>query len=199
LGNQGISKCLENKTSGVLIQKYSGVALENSFSAHFNGFNYLDCGFNHLVSSELSFSIWYKSTEDSIDSPLLSTISKNSGYKISTLSFEYYNCKGELIKPTPDDVKEILFARKQIIKKNEWINKIVIFSGPKVKEFYNGILINEIVLSNGEMKHGKQLFIGAFVDDLNFEGFRGEIGSLKVFNFCISKNLIEKEQLLRYE
>jgi hypothetical protein len=199
LGNQGISKCLENKTSGVLIQKYSGVALENSFSAHFNGFNYLDCGFNYLVSSEISFSIWYKSTDDSIDGPLVSTMTRNSGYKISTFSFEYYNLKGDLVKPTSEDLKEILFARKQIIKSGEWINKIVIFSGPKVKEFYNGILVNEISLSSGEMKHGKHLFIGAFVDDLNFEGFRGDIGSLKVFNFCIPKNLIEKEQLLRYE
>ena len=198
MGNQGITKALENLTKTNFI-KYEGVASE-SFSAHFNGFNYLDCGFNHFVSSEMSFSIWFKSTNDTIEGPLISTITNWRVYKISTHSFEYYNTDGILIKQSENELKEILYARDQIIKKKEWINKICIFTGAKVKEYYNGIFINEInLLDKKTIKHGKSIVIGAFLNDLDFDGFRGEIGSLKIFNFVIPKKLIEKEQLLRYE
>lgn len=161
----------------------------------FNGFNYIECFANPIKDlADLSVSIWFKVDDPQIDGVLISTLENNNGISISFFNTLFYDVKGTKFHYLKEEIEIDTTLRNEAFKIDQWNNKIVTYNGKFLNEYLNGKLINQIKCAKMPISEGRKLTVGASINGMDFNGFKGDIANLKIFNYLLSEKEIESIQ-----
>jgi hypothetical protein len=164
-------------------------------AARFNGLNYMEANSNPLLGyAEFSIAVWFLIEQWTMDFPLISTFETNSkqkkeGFTIFCLNSKFYD-KKNLYELNHEEASEKEFLFNNVLKVKDWNCKIITYSGGELKEYLNGICVNTVKMNREILSFGKKFVIGAIADDLDFQGLKGKIAQVKLFNYVVPPNQV---------
>lgn len=90
------------------------------------------------------------------------------------------------------DSTEEVFQRQDFFRKDAFNHLVITYSGDRLKEYINGVVTDDKRATFNILGDGETLVVGALLDGYDFCGFRGIVDELKIFNYALSSQEIQK-------
>jgi hypothetical protein len=150
----------------------------------FNGFNYVSSRWNGLRDlTEFTISIVFRPQDENTNGTLLSTITDGIGMQITWFHSIFTDSGNATYEPVMEEVDIDSDLRHNVFKQG-WNEKCIVFDGLCFKEYLNGSLVNQYKTRFLSIRQGTRMTLGAMVNEMDFEGFRGDISEFKIWNYA---------------